>query len=210
MGSRHRQAKAGAGSREEPPRPALFVGLGASADGLEALQQFFASVPADSGLVFVVVQHLEPRHPSLLVELLGRYASLPVAAAADGVRPECDRVYVIPPVTLLTLLAGTFRVTTAPDPNSQAPIDRFLRSLADEADGRAVGIVFSGAGHDGTAGLRAIKERGGLTLAQSPETARHDSMPESAIAAGVVDHVLPPNEMAAKLLEHAGHPAAER
>src|SRR5512133_1044323 len=100
MPSRPRKAKPDTGSREQPPRPALWVGLGASAGGLEALQQFFASVPADAGLVFVVVQHLEPHHPSLLAELLGRSASLPVAVAADGVRPECDRVYVIPPGTL--------------------------------------------------------------------------------------------------------------
>jgi len=190
---------------EGPHSPALVVGLGASAGGLEPLQQFFAQLPANTGLVFVVVQHLEPHHPSLLADLLARGASVPVAEAADGVQPEADHAYVVAPGTLLVLEAGVFRVTQVAEPTKQGPIDLFFRSLAAEKGERAVGIIFSGAGHDGTAGLRTIKERGGLTLAQAPDTAKHDSMPQSAIEAGLVDHVLPPEQLAAKLLDHAGY-----
>jgi two-component system CheB/CheR fusion protein len=180
----------------------LVVGLGASAGGIEAFEGFLSHLPSRSGLIFVVVQHLESRHPSMLVELLARHTKMPVAEATEDVQPEPDHVYVIAPGTLLTVEKGILRVATDA-PTTRASIDTFFRSLAEDQGERAVGILFSGAGHDGTVGLRAIKARGGLTLAQSPETARHDSMPQSAIAAGLVDHVLPVAEMPAKVLEHA-------
>jgi len=198
----------GPGSPDDPPdrRPAgLTVGLGASAGGLDALERFFASFPGQSGLTFVVVQHLEPRHPSMLVDLLARRTAMQVVEAADGVRPERDHVYVIAPGTLLTLERGRFTVAATPNTSSRVPIDTLFRSLAAECGDLAVGIVFSGAGHDGTAGLRAIKERGGLTLAQAPGTARHEGMPQSAIEAGLADHVLRPEQMPATVLEHAGY-----
>jgi PAS domain S-box-containing protein len=207
MGRQPRKKSPANEAHKRERRAALFVGLGASAGGLEPLEQFFDNLPADSGLVVVVVQHLEPHRPSLLVDLLARHALVPVIEAADGVRPEPDRAYVIAPGTMLTLEGGAFRVTAADEPTAHAPIDALFRSLAEDQGEHSVGVVFSGAGHDGTVGLRAIKERGGLTLAQSPGTAKHDSMPQSAIEAGLVDHVLAPEQMAAKLLEHAGYVA---
>jgi two-component system, chemotaxis family, CheB/CheR fusion protein len=191
----------GGGERARHP----VVGLGASAGGLEALQAFFSHLPAQTGLGFVVVQHLAPDQPSMLVELLAAHSAMPVVEATDGTRAEADRVYVIAPGTLLTLEDGAFRVAAAVDETVRAPVDAFFRSLAEDQRDRAVGIVLSGAGHDGTAGLRAIKERGGLTLAQCPKTAKHDSMPESAIEAGLVDHILSPALMPGRLLEHADY-----
>jgi two-component system, chemotaxis family, CheB/CheR fusion protein len=184
----------------------MIVGLGASAGGLEPLQQFFASVPASTGLTFVVVQHLDPRRPSLLPELLARQASVPVVEAANGVRPEPDHIYVVAAGTRLTLDKDALQVTESPEPTADdGPIDAFFRSLAAAKGERAVAIVLSGAGYDGTVGLRAIKERGGVTLAQAPETATHDSMPLSVIEAGLADHVGTPAQLAAAVLEHAGH-----
>jgi two-component system CheB/CheR fusion protein len=203
MGQQRRKAKPRRGTRKEPRATTLVVGLGASAGGLEALEQFFSHVPTRSRLVFVVVQHLEPHHPSMLPELLARHTSQPVIEAADLAQAEPGRTYVIAPGTWLTIENGVFHVTRATGPRPAGPIDRFFSSLAEDAGVRAVGIVLSGAGHDGTAGLRAIKERGGLTLAQTPETARHESMPQGAIEAGLVDHVLPAERMPAVLVEHA-------
>ncbi|MCG6941670.1 MAG: PAS domain S-box protein [Thiohalocapsa sp.] len=186
----------------------MIVGLGASSGGLEPLEQVLAHLPPDAGLTVVVVQHLEPRQPSILTDLLGRHTAMPVLEAADGMRPEPDHAYVIAPGTLLALADGAFRVTALTVGVAGGAIDHCFRSLAAAAAERAVALLFSGAGHDGTAGLRAIKERGGLTLVQAPETARYASMPRSAIEAGLADHVLPPDELAAKLLEHAGYLAS--
>ncbi len=193
------------GGGEAGPSATFVVGIGASAGGLEALEKLLSQVPAGGGLAFVVVQHLNPSHPTLLVELLARHTRLLVAHAQDGARPEPGHVYVIAPRTLLTLERGLLRVAPSDEPAAAAPIDTFLRSLAEDRGERAIGVLLSGSGHDGTVGLRAIKERGGLTMAQSPETARHDSMPESAIEAGLVDHILRVEEMPARLLEHAGY-----
>jgi two-component system, chemotaxis family, CheB/CheR fusion protein len=191
-----------------PPSTGLIVGLGASAGGLEALQQLFAHVPAETGLVFVVVQHLDPSRPSLLAELLARHTALGVVEAADGVCPEPDHVYVIPPGAQLRLAAGAFAVTPVAEAASRGAVDAFFCSLAEERGERAVGVVLSGAGHDGAVGLRAIRARGGLTLAQAPETAKHDSMPQGVIGAGLADHVLPPEQMPRVILEHAGYVGA--
>jgi two-component system, chemotaxis family, CheB/CheR fusion protein len=189
------------GAQEREPSGAVIVGLGASAGGVESLQQFFTHVPPEPGLAFVVVAHLEPTHPSILVELLARHARIQVGNATHGTRPEPNRVYVIAPGTLLTLEHGLFHVSR-PEPHSRTPIDAFFRSLALDQGERAIGAILSGAGQDGTVGLKVIKEHGGLTLAQSPETARHDSMPQSAISAGLVDHVLPVERMPDTILEH--------
>jgi two-component system, chemotaxis family, CheB/CheR fusion protein len=186
------------------PGAALVVGLGASAGGLEPLQEFLVHVPAASGLVFVVIQHLEPNHPSMLAELLARHTAMPVLQASDGLPPEPDHVYVIAPGTLLTIDKGVLRVVASQGPSSSL-IDAFFHSLAQDQGEQAVGALFSGAGHDGTVGLRAIKEHGGLTLAQPPETATHDCMLQSAIGAGLVDHVVPVAQMPAIISEHAEH-----
>jgi two-component system CheB/CheR fusion protein len=180
----------------------LIVGVGASAGGLEALEEFFSSVPAGSGLAYVVIQHLAPQHASMLAQLLGRGTKMEVREVQDGAPAEADHVYVIAPGTVLGIAGGSFQVRTG-DGDRHAPIDAFLSSLAKDQGENAVGIVLSGSGTDGTIGLRAIKAGGGLTLAQSPETAKHDSMPRSAIEARVVDQVLPPEAMPPKLLERA-------
>jgi two-component system CheB/CheR fusion protein len=185
----------------------LVIGLGGSAGALEALESFFSNLPADSGLSFVIVQHLERHHPSMLPELLGQKSRMPVLQAQAGARVEPDHVYVIAPNTLLTIDRGVLRVSPAAEAGPQATIDAFLRSLAEDQGEGAVGIILSGTGSDGAAGLRAIRENGGLTLAQAPETARHDGMPRAVIESGLVDHVLPVEKMPAVLLSHALHVA---
>jgi two-component system CheB/CheR fusion protein len=186
-------------------RRSLVVGIGASAGALEALERFFARVPPDSGASFVVVQHLERHHPSVLTELLGHYTRMPVLQAMDGDRPRPDHVHVIPPNAVLTLERGVFRLATPAETGLRSPVDEFFRSLAVDQGEAAVGIIVSGTGSDGTRGLRAIKEHGGLTLAQAPETARYESMPESAIAAGLVDAALPVEEMPERVQAYALH-----
>ncbi|HEY6006395.1 MAG TPA: chemotaxis protein CheB, partial [Anaeromyxobacter sp.] len=183
----------------------MVVGIGASAGGLEALEKLFSLMPADSGLAFVVIQHLERRHPSLLAELLGRQTRMPVTQAADGVQPRPDHVYVIAPNTVLTLERGALRVAPASEPTSAARIDALFRSLAKDRGEHAVGVLLSGAGSDGTAGLRLIKEHGGLAVAQDPRTAKHGSMPRTAIEAGLVDEVLAIEKIPSALVAHARH-----
>ncbi len=190
------------------PRQGFFVGIGASAGALEALERFFAHVPQDSGLCFVVVQHLERHHPSVLSELLGRYTRMPAEQAEDATRARPNHVYVIPPNSVLTLERGVFKVVKAAEAGLRSPIDAFLRSLAQDQGEAAAGVILSGTGTDGTAGLRAIREQGGLTLAQALETAKYESMPESVISAGLVDATLPVEEMPARVLAYAHHLAA--
>lgn len=194
-GERHAAAEA-------PPGAPLVVGIGASAGGLEVLEELFSKLPSDGGITYVVIQHLAPQHTSMLGQILGRHTSMPVVDATDGALAEPDHVYVIAPGTLLAICGGAFQARYV-DSERHPQIDVFLQSLAEDRGPRAVGIVLSGSGTDGVEGLRAIKERGGLTLAQRPETARYDSMPKSAIDAGVVDHVLAVDEMPAKLVERA-------
>jgi two-component system CheB/CheR fusion protein len=177
-----------------------IVGIGASAGGLQAFEKFFSHVPAQSGMAFVVIQHLAPRHTSILRDLIARSTQMPVLDAQDGVSAEADHVYVITPGMQLKIAGGVFAVAAE---TGHYPIDTFFSSLAEDRGVSAVGIVLSGSGNDGTKGLLAIKEQGGLTMAQRPETAGHESMPRSAIDAGVVDHVLPVEEMPAKLLDRA-------
>ena len=204
MSRQPEKGPANGGPSQGGPGAALVVGLGASAGGLVPLQEFLKHVPAASGLVFVVLQHLEPNHPSMLAELLARHTAMTVLQASDGLPLESDHVYVIAPGTLLTIDKGVLRVVASERaPNSR--VDAFFHSLAEEQGEHAVGVLFSGAGHDGTVGLRAIKEHGGLTLAQPPETAAHDSMVQSAIGAGLVDHVVPVEQMPAIIAEHAEH-----
>ena len=176
--------------RQRPDYP--IVGIGCSAGGLEALGVLLSGAPPDSGMAFIVVQHLDPEHPSNLPELLQRDTPMPVVEASDGmlVRPDC--VYVIPPNKDLSLLHGALHLLDPTEKRGlRLPIDFFLRTLAADRQERAIGVILSGMGSDGMAGLAAIKEKGGLTLAQDPASARADSMPASAIKAGVVDIVAP-------------------
>ncbi|MBI3947388.1 MAG: PAS domain-containing protein [Armatimonadetes bacterium] len=182
----------------------IVVGVGASAGGLDAFQRFLRLMPAHPRIALVYVQHLDPKHESILPELLSRYAQVPVQPVHDKTAVEPGHVYVIPPDTRLTIERGVLRLGPRLDQAEFGkPIDGFFASLADDQGQRAVGIVLSGTGSDGTAGLRAIKERGGMTIAQQPDSAAYDSMPQSAIAAGVADHVLAPEEMPEGLVKHA-------
>jgi two-component system, chemotaxis family, CheB/CheR fusion protein len=191
-------ARAGRGSDGGTVR---IVGLGASAGGLEALEQFLAHVPAGSGLAYVVVQHLDPTHKAMLVELLQRSTVMPVLEATESMRVEPDVVYVIPPNSELSVVRGLLHLAQPSQPRGmRLPIDVLFCSLAREHGDRAIGVVLSGMGSDGTLGLKAIKAQGGLALAQQPESAQFDSMPASAIAAGSADIVAPPSELPARVL----------
>ena len=187
----------------ELPRP--VVALGASAGGLDAFREFLRGVAPDSGMAFVIVQHLDPRQPGVLPELLAACTDMPVRAASEGEPLERDTVYVIPPNVRLGIRGGRLVVDALAPGEQRQAIDVFMRALAEDQGHNAVGIVLSGIGTDGTLGLKAIKTQGGLTLAQTPNTARYDAMPRSAIVSGLVDGVMPVAEMPARLAEYAEH-----
>jgi two-component system CheB/CheR fusion protein len=192
-----------------PParRPVPVVGLGASAGGLEALEKFFTHVAPDSGLAFVVVTHQHPGHASLLPELLRKFTSLRVKVAVDGVAVEPDCILMSPPEGYLAILNGALHLMEPDEPGSlRLPVDYFFRSLAEDQKEKAIGIVLSGTGTDGTLGLKAIKGAGGMTMAQAPESAKYSGMPSSAIATGLVDYVLPTEQIPAQLGAYAQGP----
>jgi two-component system CheB/CheR fusion protein len=185
------------------------VGIGASAGGLEAFEHFFTNMPDDSGMTFVLVPHLAPEHKSIMAELLKRYTKMEVFQAEDGMRANPNCVYIIPPNKDIGMLKGTLQLLEPVVARGlRHSIDFFFRSLAEDQGERAVCIVLSGTGTEGALGLRAIKEKGGLVLVQDPKTARYDGMPGSAIATGLVDHILPPDKMPEQLLRYITHPDA--
>jgi two-component system CheB/CheR fusion protein len=188
-------------SSEKDHVPTRIVGLGASAGGLEPLGQFLAHVPAASGLAYIVVQHLDPTHKAMLTELLQRETPMPVREATASMRVEPNAVYVIPPNTELRVKDGLLRLAAPSEPRGmRLPVDVLFCSLAGDQGARAIGIVFSGMGSDGTLGLQAIKTQGGLTLAQEPHSAQFDSMPKSAITAGAADVVGLPADLPKRIL----------
>src|ERR1039458_4621062 len=194
----------------ELPRPEVstfpVVGVGASAGGLEAFTELLRYLPLETGMAFVLVQHLAPQHESMLTQVLSRATRLPVAEVTDGMEVKPDHVYVIPPNTCMATVGGTLRLTPRkPRSGQQLPIDFFLTSLAEDRKDQAIGVILSGSAYDGTLGLKAIKAEGGFTFAQD-ETAKYDSMPKSAIAAGYVDIILPPQEIAKELARIGRHP----
>lgn len=182
-----------------------IVGIGASAGGVEALEQFFKAVPADSGMAFVVVTHLSPSHESMLAEILGRATEMPVFYARDGELVQPQQVHVLPPSATLTIREGRLRLrlTEAAD-RERTPIDVFFNSLAEDQGEHAIGVVLSGGGSDGTLGLKAIKENGGLTVAQGSNLTRprFAEMPSSAVAAGFVDLLLPVEDIPERVLSY--------
>ncbi len=181
-----------------------IVGMGASAGGLEALEQFFRHAPDNTGMAFVLVQHLDPNHASLLTEILQRTTPMPVVEALDQIPVEPNRVYVIPPNRDMAIFHGRLQLSVPDEPRGQRmPIDAFLRSLAEDQQENAIGIILSGTGTDGTLGLRAILGAGGVTLVQDPATAKYDGMPTSAIQTGYATHVLPVEKMPEALLAGA-------
>lgn len=178
-----------------------IVGLGASAGGLEAFEQFFRHTPADSGMAFVLVSHLDPSHASILTEIVQRTTSMPVVEAEDQMPVTPNRVYVIPPNREMTIFDSTLQLSVPTLAHGQRmPIDGFLRSLAEDQAEKAIGIILSGTGTDGTLGLRAILGAGGITLAQEPSSARFDGMPVSAIQSGYATYILPVEAMPEALL----------
>ncbi len=194
-------ASASAPARRTRVVPFPIVGIGASAGGLEALEQFIQNVPPDSGIACVIVQHLDPTHKGILPELLQRHTTMRVLQVRDRTRVRPNRVYVIPPNKAMSLLHGLLYLFEPSEPRGQRlPIDFFLRSLAQDRRERGVGVILSGMGADGTLGLRAIKEHAGLGLVQDPATARYDGMPCSAINAGLADIVAPVRELPGRIL----------
>ena len=186
--------------------PFPIVGIGASAGGLEALEQFLGNVPEKSGLAYVVIQHLDPTHKGALVELLQRRAPVPVAQAQDGMKVEPDHVYVIPPGQDMSVLHGTLHLLPqALARGLNLPIDVFFRSLAADQHERSIGVILSGMGSDGTLGLRAIKEKAGAAFVQELASAKFDGMPRSAIEAGLADVVAPAEELADRVLAYHRH-----
>jgi two-component system CheB/CheR fusion protein len=184
----------------------LTVGIGASAGGVEALQSFFRAMPPDSGLAFVVVMHLGERHESVLSEILQRCTAMPVVVARNGDPIDPGHVYVLGVDAVLTVSRRKLRLRRRSDVSRERhTIDVFLSSLAEDAEENAIAVILSGLGHDGTLGAKAIKEKGGLTIAQKSDhkAPSHPEMPESAIAAGAIDLELPVEAMGAKLLEYA-------
>jgi two-component system, chemotaxis family, CheB/CheR fusion protein len=181
----------------------LYVGLGASAGGLDAFEKFLSNIPEKSGMAFIIVQHMDPNHKSGLVNILARFTKLKVQEIKDGLQVQPDNVYIIPPNKDIGMLEGKLQLMEPIEPHGlRMPINYFFTSLAQDQEDKSVGIIFSGFGSDGSIGLNAIKANGGLCIAQDPSTAGSDSMPNNAINTGHVDLVLAPEDMPEKLLTY--------
>ena len=191
----------------EPGQAGLPVaGIGASAGGLDAFKKFFSAMPADSGIAFVLIPHLDPRHESLMVELISRHTKMPVAEAQDGAQVEANHVYIIPPNKYMTISGGVLRLSGPVERGGpQTSIDLFLRSLGDDKQEQAICIILSGTGAHGTLGLKAVKAAGGLAMVQDPLTAEYPAMPQSAIATDLADYVLPVEKMPPALIAYVQH-----
>ena len=183
-----------------------IVGVGASAGGLEAFTQLLKALPADTGMAFVLVQHLAPTHPSALAEILSRATKMPVMEVNEEATVEPNHVYVIPPDRSMILVRGALQLLPR-EGGLHRPVDQFFRALAEDRRHQAIGVVLSGTASDGTVGLEAIKGEGGITFAQDA-TAQHEGMPHSAIASGCVDFVLPPDGIAREIVRISQHPYA--
>ncbi len=180
-----------------------IVGIGASAGGLEAFEQFFTHMPENTGMAFILIPHLDPTHKSIMSDLLTRYTKMKIFQAEDGMKVKPNCVYIIPPNKDMSILHGVLQLLEPKEIRGfRHPIDFFFRSLAEDQGERAICIVFSGTGTEGTLGLRAVKGEGGLVIVQDPKTAKYDGMPASAVATGLVDYVLPPEKMAEQLLNY--------
>ncbi|WP_437308034.1 chemotaxis protein CheB [Sorangium sp. So ce388] len=204
--STERELRDAADARTRAARPAVapyVVGIGASAGGLEALEHFFDNIPKESGMAFVVVQHLSPDFRSLMDEILGRRTELPIHLVENGMLVEPDHVYLIPPKKEMIISGGRLLLSERDrDQELTLPIDVFFRSLAQDCGPRAIAVVLSGGGSDGSRGIRAVHEAGGLVIVQDVDSAQFDGMPKTARDAGVADCVLPPQDMPRVLLEH--------
>ena len=183
-----------------------IVGIGASAGGLEALELFLKNVPAASGMAFVIVQHLDPTHKGIMAELLQRATPMKVAQIKDRTQVQPDCVYVIPPNKDLSILHGVLHLLDPVTPRGlRLPVDFFLRSLAEDAAERSIGVILSGMGSDGTLGLKAIKGKAGAVFVQDPATAKFDGMPRSAVDAGLADVVAPVEALPGRIIAYLKH-----
>ena len=200
------KAAAGTNAEQSP----LVIGIGASAGGLEALQQFFSCMPPNSGLSFVVVQHLSPDYKSLMADILSKHTEMQVYQAENGMAVEADTVYLIPPKKFMTIKDGKLILTDYAPVTLNHPIDVFFSSLAEEKKEHSIVVVLSGTGTDGTNGVKFVKEYGGLVIAQAPESAKFDGMPRSVISTGLADFVLSPEEIAEEILNFSNTPALLR
>jgi two-component system, chemotaxis family, CheB/CheR fusion protein len=184
-----------------------IVAVGASAGGLEAFSQLLRAIPNNTGMAFAFIQHLDPKHHSMLSELLAKSANMPVLEATNGTIVKPNHVYVIPPNVNMGINRHRLKLTPrSAIPGLHTPIDFFMRSLAEERNSRSIGVVLSGTASDGTRGLAAIKAEGGITFAQDEESAKYPGMPHSALASGCVDFILPPEKIARELARISGHP----
>ncbi|MDD5723857.1 MAG: chemotaxis protein CheB [Syntrophales bacterium] len=207
---KRRQTKTtGTDFKSVPPKtdhPFPIVGIGASAGGLEALELFLGGVPEKSGMAFVIVQHLDPTHKGIMAELLQRSTPMPVVQIRDRMKVEPECVYIIPPNRDLSLLHGVLHLLDPEAPRGlRLPIDFFFRSLADDLQDKSIGVILSGMGSDGTLGLRAMKEKAGVVFVQEPASAKFDSMPRSAIDAGLADVVAPAGELPGRIIAYLRH-----
>jgi two-component system CheB/CheR fusion protein len=183
-----------------------IVGMGASAGGLEAFERFFQNMPNDSGMAFVLVPHLDPTHVSLMPELIQKSSRMEVLPVKDGTKVKVNSVSIVPPNHSLAILNGTLQLLDPPKtPGPRMPIDYFFRSLGEDQGEKAICIILSGMGSDGTLGLRTIKGEGGMAMVQAPDSAKYDSMPRSAIKTDLVDYVLFPEKMPEQLIAYAKH-----
>ncbi len=190
--------------RKQPnrvPRRFPIVGIGASAGGLEALEQFFSNTPPNNGMAFVVIQHLDPTYVGIMPELLQRATDMKVIQVSDHLQIRPDHVYVIPPNRSMSVLNGYLHLFEPTELRGlRLPIDIFFRSLADDQNEKSIGIILSGMGSDGSLGLKAIKGKNGIVLVQDPATAKFNGMPNSAIATVSVDILASANELPSRLI----------
>ena len=200
-------------SKEGPPPPPdrkrdlLIAAIGASAGGIEAFTELMSNLATDTGMAFVLVQHLDPEHHSMLTELLSKKTAMRVKEVTNGMTVEPNHVYVIPPNATMSISNHTLQLAPRGEGRGlHMSIDHFMRALAEEQGNHAIGVLLSGSGTDGTAGLAEIQAHGGVTFAQDEQSAKYDSMPRSAVAAGCVDYVLPPKTIARELARIARHP----
>jgi len=204
-------AKTQAQASSTPNHEFLIAAIGASAGGIEAFNELVKNLPADTGMAFVLIQHLDPKHHSILTDLVSKETVMPVKEVTDGMRVEPNRVFVIPPNASMTISDHTLKIGPREESRGMhMPIDHFMRSLAEAQGNCAVGVILSGSGTDGTLGMAEIQAQGGVTFAQDETSAKYESMPRSAVAAGCVDYVLPPKGIARELARISRHPYVSR
>jgi two-component system CheB/CheR fusion protein len=203
----HTAKETSAAASQQKGKAFPVIGMGGSAGSFPSFEKFFTHMPANSGMAFIIVMHLDPNHKGQIADLIQNYTAMPVTEAADGVAVQADHVYIIPPNKDMGIHNRKILLLTPSKPDShRLPIDYFFQSLADDQWNHAVGIIFSGMGSDGETGIRMIKEKLGMSMVQDPETAQYDSMQLASIGTNLADYVLSPEEMPIKLIQYMNHP----